>query len=71
MEQQFDAVLHLGPLSAMTTSQLSSAFCSDPAYPFARTPDLMFEDACHEGNLGKEGILAGGRAEEAAAAGSR
>ena len=41
------------------------------AFPFARTPDLMFEYACHEGNLGMEGILAGGRAEEAAVAGSR
>ena len=41
------------------------------AFPFARTSDLMFEYACHEGNVGMEGMLAGGRAEEAAVAGSR
>jgi len=41
------------------------------AYPFRRTPELMFEYACHEGNLGMEGILSGGRAEDAAEAESR
>ncbi len=41
------------------------------AFPFTRTADLMFEYACHEGNVGMEGMLAGGRAEEAAVAGSR
>ena len=35
------------------------------AYPFSLSPDVMFEYACHEGNLGMEGILAGGRAEDA------
>ena len=35
------------------------------AYPFSLSPDLMYEYACHEGNLGMEGILAGGRAEDA------
>ena len=41
------------------------------AFPFARSSDVMFEYACHEGNVGMEGMLAGGRAEEAAVAGSR
>ena len=40
------------------------------AYPFSRTNDPMYEYACHEGNVGMEGILSGGRAEDAAA-GSR
>jgi len=31
----------------------------------------MYEYACHEGNVGMEGMLAGGRAEDAALAGSR
>ena len=35
--------------------------------PWTRTDDPMFEYACHEGNIGMEGILAGARAEEAAA----
>ena len=35
------------------------------SYPFSLSPDVMFEYACHEGNLGMEGILAGGRAEDA------
>ena len=35
------------------------------AYPFSLSPDVMYEYACHEGNLGMEGILAGGRAEDA------
>ena len=40
--------------------------------PLKHSDDPMFEYACHEGNLGMEGILAGYRAEEhAAAAGSR
>ncbi len=41
------------------------------AYPFSKMTDLMYEYACHEGNVGMEGILSGGRAEEAAVAGSR
>ena len=41
------------------------------AMPFARSTDLMFEYACHEGNVGMEGMLAGGRAEDDAVAGSR
>lgn len=32
MEQQFDAVLYLGPLSSMTQSTLSPALCSDSKY---------------------------------------
>jgi hypothetical protein len=36
--------------------------------PLAYSPDPMFEYACHEGNIGMEGILAGHRAEERAAA---
>ena len=34
--------------------------------PWKRTDEPMFEYACHEGNIGMEGILAGARAEEAA-----
>ena len=41
------------------------------AYPFSKMTDLMYEYACHEGNVGMEGILSGGRSEEAAVAGSR
>ena len=41
------------------------------AMPFARSTNLMFEYACHEGNVGMEGMLAGGRAEDAAVVGSR
>ncbi len=37
--------------------------------PWTRTDQPMFEYACHEGNIGMEGILAGARAEETAAAG--
>ena len=33
-----------------------------------RTDDAIFEYACHEGNIGMEGILAGARADEAQAA---
>jgi hypothetical protein len=32
MEDQFDALLYLGPVSAMTTAQLSPALCSDQTY---------------------------------------
>ena len=32
--------------------------------PWKRTTDPMFEYACHEGNIGMEGILAGARSEE-------
>ena len=39
------------------------------AYPFERADYLLYEYACHEGNSGMEGILSGGRAEDAAAAG--
>ena len=35
--------------------------------PLARSQDVLFEYACHEGNIGMIGILAGARAEEAAA----
>ena len=33
-----------------------------------RTTEPIFEYACHEGNIGMEGILAGARADEAAGA---
>jgi hypothetical protein len=36
--------------------------------PLRRSQDAVFEYACHEGNYGMEGILAGHRADEAAAA---
>ena len=36
--------------------------------PMKRTPGPMFEYACHEGNYAMDGILAGARAEEQAAA---
>ena len=41
--------------------------------PLARKDEALFEYACHEGNIGMEGILAGHRAEEreAAAAAAR
>ena len=32
--------------------------------PLRRSADPLFEHACHEGDLGMEGILAGYRAEE-------
>jgi hypothetical protein len=34
------------------------------AYPFLRSADLMYEYACHEGNVGMEGMLSGGRADD-------
>ena len=36
------------------------------AFPFEALNDVMYEYACHEGNEGMIGILAGGRAEDAA-----
>ena len=33
-----------------------------------KTEDSIFEFACHEGNIGMEGILSGARAQEKAAA---
>jgi hypothetical protein len=39
--------------------------------PMTKTSDLIFEYACHEGNYGMIGILAGARAEEKAAAAAR
>ena len=36
------------------------------AFPFARTAEVMFEYACHEGNVGMEGMLGGGRADDVA-----
>ena len=35
-----------------------------------RNPDLMFEFACHEGNYGMHGIMAGSRVQEAEIAAS-
>jgi hypothetical protein len=32
--------------------------------PLRHTEDAVFEYACHEGNIGMEGILSGHRAEE-------
>ena len=39
--------------------------------PWKRTEDALFEYACHEGNIGMEGILSGARADDAKAAGAR
>ena len=39
----------------------------DVVLPMTLTGGPIFEYACHEGNYGMEGILAGHRAEEAAA----
>ena len=39
-------------------------------HPMKRNPDLIYEFACHEGNYGLYGILAGSRAEEEASAAS-
>jgi len=39
--------------------------------PLKHTPDLIYEYACQEGNIGLTGILAGARAEEQAAAGAK
>ena len=39
--------------------------------PWTRTDEPLFEYACHEGNIGMEGILAGARADDAKAAGAR
>ncbi len=39
--------------------------------PLSHSRDFLFEYACHEGNLGMTGILAGARAEEKAAAAAR
>ena len=36
-------------------------------HPMQRNPDLMFEFACHEGNYGMHGIMAGSRVQEAEA----
>ena len=38
------------------------------AFPFDRASYLLYEYACHEGNVGMEGILSGGRADDAAEA---
>ena len=38
------------------------------AYPFERASHLLYEYACHEGNVGMIGILTGGRADDAEAA---
>ena len=34
--------------------------------PMSHSDDPLFEYACHEGNIGMAGILAGARVEEAA-----
>ena len=39
--------------------------------PLKRTSDPLFEYACHEGNIGLAGILAGARADEQAASQSK
>ncbi len=39
--------------------------------PLMGTTDAVFEYACHEGNIGMDGILAGHRAEEREAAASK
>ncbi len=40
------------------------------AFPMTKTQDQIYEYACHEGNYGMVGILAGARAEEKAAEGA-
>ena len=40
------------------------------AIPLRHSPDPVFEYACHEGNIGMQGILSGHRAEERAASGA-
>ena len=37
--------------------------------PLWKSPELLYEYACHEGNSGMAGVLAGFRKEEAEAAG--
>lgn len=37
-------------------------------HPMKKNPELLYEFACHEGNYGMHGILAGSRAQEAAVA---
>ena len=39
--------------------------------PLRRSPDALYEYACHEGNIGMEGILAGARHKEAEEAATR
>lgn len=39
--------------------------------PLLRSKAQVYEYACHEGNLGLDGILTGARAEERAEAGAR
>ena len=39
-------------------------------HPMKKNPDLLYEFACHEGNYGLHGILAGSRAQDEAAAAS-
>ena len=41
--------------------------CLDGSLPMARIEGPMFKYACHEGNYGLTNILAGSRAQEAAA----
>lgn len=41
------------------------------AFPFERASYLLYEYACHEGNVGMEGILSGGRADDAAEAAAK
>jgi hypothetical protein len=40
MEDQFDAVLYLGPPSAMTMSRVPPSLCRDSAYMNMRVPRL-------------------------------
>jgi hypothetical protein len=54
MEQQFDAVLYLGPPSAMTISRLSPALCGDPAYMTMRLARIASEGPQSEGDRLKE-----------------
>ena len=41
------------------------------AFPFSQSSDLMYEYACHEGNVGMEGMLSGGRADDPDVEGAR
>lgn len=40
MEEQFDAVLYLGPVSSITMSEVSAALCADAEYTKMRLARL-------------------------------
>jgi hypothetical protein len=54
MEEQFDAVLYLGPPSAITISRLSPTLCGDPAYMRMRLGRIASEGPRFEADRLKE-----------------